>query len=95
MPFGPTAYFALMNVVLRHDVEGAAHVSQQLPHLIFHNFTTKLGERVMNILKHLFPPAKEGSTRVMTFANDNDFISFRCDFIYQIICVIVVISVNF
>lgn len=49
----------------------------QFPHLIFANFNTKLGERVQNILKALFPPNKESSKRVASFVNQNDFISFR------------------
>jgi U3 small nucleolar ribonucleoprotein protein IMP4 len=77
MPYGPTAYFALLNVVLRHEIDDIGTVSQANPHLILNNFTTKLGERVTHILKHLFPPAKDDSQRVVTFANDNDFISFR------------------
>jgi U3 small nucleolar ribonucleoprotein protein IMP4 len=36
-----------------------------------------LGERVATILKYLFPVPKEDSRRIMTFANENDFISFR------------------
>lgn len=31
----------------------------------------------MKILKHLFPVPKEDAHRVITFANENDFISFR------------------
>lgn len=31
----------------------------------------------MKILKHLFPVPKEDAQRVITFANQNDFISFR------------------
>jgi U3 small nucleolar ribonucleoprotein protein IMP4 len=31
----------------------------------------------MSILKYLFPVPKEDSKRVMTFANHDDFISFR------------------
>ena len=31
----------------------------------------------MNILKYLFPVPKEDSKRVLTFANHEDFISFR------------------
>jgi len=45
-PYGPTAYFGLMNTVLRHDLENRSTVSEQYPHLIFHNFKTPLGERV-------------------------------------------------
>eukprot|EP01114_Cavostelium_apophysatum_P012905 TRINITY_DN3006_c0_g1_i1.p1 TRINITY_DN3006_c0_g1~~TRINITY_DN3006_c0_g1_i1.p1 ORF type:complete len:287 (+),score=46.56 TRINITY_DN3006_c0_g1_i1:64-924(+) len=77
MPFGPTAYFGLHGVVLRHDIGQVAPVSLQFPHLIFNNFGTKLGERVQNILKYVFPPAKDDGTRVVSFSNDNDFISFR------------------
>jgi U3 small nucleolar ribonucleoprotein protein IMP4 len=31
----------------------------------------------MDVLKYLFPVPKEDSKRVMTFANEDDFISFR------------------
>ncbi|KAJ3085016.1 snoRNA-binding rRNA-processing protein imp4 [Quaeritorhiza haematococci] len=77
-PYGPTAYFTLHNVVLRHDIpNNGGTVSEQYPHLIFNNFESKLGNRVMSILKYLFPVPKEDATRVMTFSNENDFISFR------------------
>lgn len=77
-PYGPTAYFSLHNVVLRHDIINAGTVSEQYPHLVFDNFVSRLGERCQNILKYLFPVPKEDSKRIMTFANDSDFISFRC-----------------
>uniref|UniRef100_A0A7S1GC65 Brix domain-containing protein n=1 Tax=Bicosoecida sp. CB-2014 TaxID=1486930 RepID=A0A7S1GC65_9STRA len=77
LPFGPTVHFSLSNVVMRHDIEGVGSVSEAHPHLIFHGFSTQLGERIKTVLKHLFPVPKEGSKRVMTFANDRDFISFR------------------
>ncbi|OZJ02466.1 U3 small nucleolar ribonucleoprotein IMP4 [Bifiguratus adelaidae] len=76
-PYGPTAYFSLHNVVLRHDIKDQGTVSEAYPHLIFNNFNSKLGHRVTNILKYLFPVPKEDSKRVMTFANDGDYISFR------------------
>ncbi len=66
--------------VLRHDIgekKKVGTVSEAYPHLVLNNFSTKLGERVQNILKYLFPTAKDDSKRVMTFANKNDFISFR------------------
>eukprot|EP01027_Heterolobosea_sp_BB2_P010416 GEZU01015288.1.p1 GENE.GEZU01015288.1~~GEZU01015288.1.p1 ORF type:complete len:323 (+),score=78.01 GEZU01015288.1:55-969(+) len=77
LPYGPTAYFGLSNCVLRHDVGEKLNMSEAAPHLIFHNFKTKLGERLATILKYLFPVPKEDTKRVITFANDNDFISFR------------------
>lgn len=79
-PHGPTVYFTLNNVQLRHDIGTYKNstVSEQYPHLIFENFTSKLGERVRDVLKYLFPVPKEDSKRVMTFSNENDFISFRC-----------------
>ena len=46
LPFGPTAYFSLANVVMRHDIPDVGKMSEQFPHLIFENFTSKLGERV-------------------------------------------------
>ncbi|KAG0052184.1 snoRNA-binding rRNA-processing protein imp4 [Gryganskiella cystojenkinii] len=76
-PHGPTAFFTLNNVVLRHDIKDHGTVSEAFPHLIFNNFTSKLGRRTQDILKYLFPVPKEDSKRVMTFSNDNDFISFR------------------
>ncbi|KAI5124897.1 hypothetical protein M0805_007325 [Coniferiporia weirii] len=78
-PHGPTLYVSLHNVALRHDIASykSSTVSEQYPHLIFDNFSSKLGERVGDILKYLFPVPKEDSKRVMTFANENDFISFR------------------
>lgn len=81
---------------MRHDIPNVGTMSEAYPHLIFHNFKTKLGERVSytsllsyhyytgvfiyqveNILKYLFPVPKEGSKRIITFANQEDYISFR------------------
>ena len=76
-PYGPTAYFSLHNVVQRHDIAPQGTVSEAYPHLIFHNFSSTLGQRVQNILRYLFPVPKEDTKRVMTFANERDFISFR------------------
>ncbi|THV08660.1 Brix-domain-containing protein [Dendrothele bispora CBS 962.96] len=78
-PHGPTVFFTLNNVALRHDIATykESTVSEQYPHLIFENFTSKLGERIRDVLKYLFPVPKEDSKRVMTFANEDDFISFR------------------
>ncbi|KAL1525611.1 hypothetical protein AB1Y20_020464 [Prymnesium parvum] len=77
MPYGPTAYFGLHNVIMRHDIEQAAHVSEANPHIILHNLSTKMGERVGCILKHLFPVPKPESRRVISFVNQDDYISFR------------------
>ncbi|KZT24429.1 Brix-domain-containing protein [Neolentinus lepideus HHB14362 ss-1] len=78
-PHGPTVFFTLHNVQLRHDIASynESTVSEQYPHLIFDNFTSRLGLRVQDALKYLFPVPKKDSKRVMTFANENDFISFR------------------
>uniref|UniRef100_A0A8D8BNW4 U3 small nucleolar ribonucleoprotein protein IMP4 n=2 Tax=Culex pipiens TaxID=7175 RepID=A0A8D8BNW4_CULPI len=77
LPYGPTACFNISGVVMRHDIPDIGPMSEQKPHLIFHNFKTKLAERTMSILKYLFPVPKEESKRVMTFANHDDYISFR------------------
>jgi len=77
LPYGPTAYFTLVNVVMRHDIYGMDAMSIVNPHLIFHNFNSELGKRVNVILKYLFTPAKDDSKRVITFANQDDWISFR------------------
>lgn len=80
LPYGPTCYFGLKGVVLRHDLpEKPENMSEQAPNLIFHNFETKFGKRVATALKALFPPAANGpnANRVMTFANNRDTIHFR------------------
>ena len=51
-------------------------MSEQNPHLIFDGFNTRLGDRLSDILKYLFPLPKVDSTRLMTFANNDDSISF-------------------
>uniref|UniRef100_A0A0K8S4Z8 Brix domain-containing protein n=1 Tax=Lygus hesperus TaxID=30085 RepID=A0A0K8S4Z8_LYGHE len=77
LPYGPTAYFNIADVTMRHDIPDIGTMSEQYPHLIFHNFTTRLGKRVQDILKYLFPVPKEDSKRVITFANHDDHIAFR------------------
>lgn len=77
LPFGPTAYFTLSNAVLRHDIPECTPASQAYPHIILDNFTSTLGARVGRILQALYPVPKPETQRVITFANRNDFISFR------------------
>lgn len=77
LPHGPTASFTLSNVVMRHDIPDVGTMSEAYPHLIFNNLSSKLGNRVRDILKYLFPVPKEESKRIITFANDDDHISFR------------------
>ncbi|EPX73054.1 U3 snoRNP-associated protein Imp4 [Schizosaccharomyces octosporus yFS286] len=78
LPYGPTVSFSLHNVVLRHDIPNTGTMSEAYPHLILENLTSKLGERVKKVLSALFPPdPKESSPRVVTFANSDDYISFR------------------
>lgn len=80
LPFGPTAYFGLVNVVMRHDIKDKhtlGTMSEAHPHLILENFTTKLGKRTASILKFLFPEPKAETKRIITFANQADYVSFR------------------
>ncbi|RZC59266.1 hypothetical protein C5167_006569 [Papaver somniferum] len=80
LPLGPTAYFGLHNVVTRHDIKDKKSVgtmSEAYPHIILDNFSSKLGERTANILKHLFPVPKPDSKRIITLSNQSDYISFR------------------
>ncbi|KAJ6022502.1 uncharacterized protein N7446_012853 [Penicillium canescens] len=81
LPHGPTASFSLHNVVLRADIPNSARgtVSESYPHLVFEGFTTKLGARVVQILKHLFPPRETGKVgnRVVSFVNKDDNIEVR------------------
>lgn len=81
-PHGPTASFSLHNVVLRHDIPNALRgtVSESYPHLIFEGFSTPLGQRVVKVLKHIFPPREATSkigSRVVTFKNIEDNIEMR------------------
>ena len=77
-PSGPTVYFALSNVVLRHDLKTKLDtMSEEYPHLIFHNFQSKVGDRVSQVLTALFPVPKLDAKRVLSFINQNDFIIFR------------------
>ena len=46
LPHGPTAFFNLSNVVMRHDIPDVDPMPEQYPHLIFHNLNTKIGKRV-------------------------------------------------
>lgn len=85
IPHGPTASFSLHNVLLRHDLPDSDRgtVSESYPHLLFEGFTTPLGERVVQILKHIFPPREAATTnqkvgnRVVTFKNIEDSIEVR------------------
>lgn len=81
LPHGPTISFSLHNVVLRADIPNAARgtVSESYPHLIFEGFKTKLGARVVQILKHTFPPREAGKigNRVVSFVNKEDSIEVR------------------
>ena len=77
LPYGPTAYFGLHNVVMRHDLPQVAPVSEAFPHIVLHNLSTKVGLRVATILKHLFPVPKAEAKRVVSLVNRDDFISMR------------------
>ncbi|KAK5663055.1 hypothetical protein OQA88_6471 [Cercophora sp. LCS_1] len=84
LPHGPTLMASLHNVVLRADIPRSVKgtVSESYPHLIFENFTTPLGLRVVTILKHLFPPReataqKSEGNRIITFVNQDDCIEVR------------------
>jgi len=85
LPHGPTVSFSLHNVVLRHDIPGSVRgtVSEAYPHLIFDGFTTPLGQRVVKVLKHIFPPREpitnktKIGNRVVTFKNIDDSIEVR------------------
>ncbi|KAK3500158.1 putative component of the U3 small nucleolar ribonucleoprotein [Neurospora hispaniola] len=83
-PHGPTLMVSLHNVVLRADIPKSIKgtVSESYPRLIFEGFSTKLGERVVKILKHLFPPREPTQkpnvgNRVITFVNNDDTIEVR------------------
>ncbi|KAI5414540.1 uncharacterized protein LOC127135089 isoform X1 [Lathyrus oleraceus] len=85
LPFGPTACFSVVNVVTRHEIKQKKAIGtmpEAYPHIILNNFSTKLGERTSNILKHLFPVPKPEAKRIVSFSNNSDYIEFR-HHIYQ------------
>ena len=77
LPYGPTAYFTLSNCVLRHDIPEVGHASQAYPHLVLDSLNSKIGARIKCVLQALYPIPKIESKRIITFANRDDFISFR------------------
>lgn len=77
LPYGPTAFFTLTNSVLRHDIPECKPASQAYPQLIIDGLNSKVGKRLGQVLQALFPIPKPDSKRVITFANENDYISFR------------------
>ncbi|KAJ3959119.1 snoRNA-binding rRNA-processing protein imp4 [Colletotrichum tropicale] len=85
LPHGPTLSCSLHSVVLRHDIPGSIRgsVSEAYPHLIFEGFKSRLGQRIVKILKHLFPPREpitnktKIGNRVVTFVNNEDTIEVR------------------
>ncbi|EFX04349.1 u3 small nucleolar ribonucleoprotein protein imp4 [Grosmannia clavigera kw1407] len=85
LPHGPTVSFSLHNVLMRGDIPGSIRgsVSEAYPHLIFEGFTSRLGNRICKVLKHLFPPRDpitsktKLSNRVVVFKNIEDVIELR------------------
>ena len=63
-----------VNVVCTPDMP---KMSLQYPHLVAHGFESKLGSRVSDILRFLFPVPKDDSSRLITFKNSDDYISMR------------------
>eukprot|EP00948_MAST-09A_sp_MAST-9A-sp1_P003735 g3735.t1 len=77
LPYGPTCHFQLLNCVMRHDIPDVGKASEAAPHLIFNGLETKLGQRIVTILKYCFPVPRASSQRVLTFSNTKDILSFR------------------
>ena len=46
LPYGPTAYLNLSNVVMRHDIPDVGKMSEEFPLLMFDGFTSDLAMRV-------------------------------------------------
>ena len=85
LPHGPTVSFSLHHCVLRKEVaalngEDVGTVNETYPHLVFEGFSSRLGERVVKVLKHLFPPKEASgskgvkSGRICSFQNVEDAI---------------------
>ena len=68
LPHGPTAYFTISDLVMRHDIPNIGNMSEAYPHLIFHNFKSRLGERVSG---YIFIILLKGSTRPIAITTVN------------------------
>jgi len=78
LPHGPTAFFQLSAVLLRHDMPDVGNMPQDKANIILEGFTSVVGKRVAQVLKHLFPVSKEDqSRRTCTFAVMEDLVVFR------------------
>jgi U3 small nucleolar ribonucleoprotein protein IMP4 len=77
LPFGPTTFFSLQNVVMRRQIPDAPPLTSAFPHLVFEDMTSALGVRVAKVLQALFPVPKPESRRLISFINSADWISFR------------------
>ena len=78
LPHGPTAFFQLSAVLLRHDMPDVGHMPQEQANVILEGFSSVVGKRVAQVLRHLFPVClKAQSRRVCTFAVIDDLIVFR------------------
>jgi ribosome production factor 1 len=78
LPYGPTAFFKLTNVVTNKDIpnHGAVVVSH-IPELNLHGFGTRLGHRVGRFFASCFPPPVLKGRQVITFHNQRDYIFVR------------------
>jgi U3 small nucleolar ribonucleoprotein protein IMP4 len=77
LPFGPTAFLSVQNVVMRRQIPDAPPLTSAFPHLVFEDMTSALGVRVRKVIQALFPVPKPESRRLISFINRNDWISFR------------------
>lgn len=46
LPHGPTAFFTLHDVVMRHDMPEIGHMPEQYPHIVVEGMNSKVGARV-------------------------------------------------
>eukprot|EP01100_Stratorugosa_tubuloviscum_P008123 TRINITY_DN3382_c2_g1_i1.p1 TRINITY_DN3382_c2_g1~~TRINITY_DN3382_c2_g1_i1.p1 ORF type:complete len:314 (+),score=119.08 TRINITY_DN3382_c2_g1_i1:75-1016(+) len=80
LPYGPTAFFKLTNVVQAKRIEGRAFPSSHFPELILNNFNSRLGHLIGRMFASLFPQRPQFSgRRVVTFHNQRDYIFFHHD----------------
>ncbi|CAI7754509.1 unnamed protein product [Closterium sp. NIES-53] len=72
---------AFTDIIVAHEHRGQPDglVVCHLPYgpTAYFGLLNVLGQRTSNILKYLFPVPKPDSKRVITFANQSDYISFR------------------
>lgn len=83
LPFRPPTYFNSCGYIVKHDIANKdvplPNMSEAYPYLMFHHFNSRQRQRLMQVLRRLFPAPKDEPKRVVASINFGDTISFWDD----------------